>query len=168
MDHTKNRKFKVYNALQLALRKGQVPNHGSTATLLLECFIEDSGRLQASKAVSRSVCQEGKFSSWRDEMIKEGWLVWSQNQSDKGQYFAGKKLIPYLNKEKLATKEIATRDEIITRDEVPSKQEFDALRDKVEKIEASMKEIYENLELGEPDPPLYKKLKEKSGKTLPN
>lgn len=168
MDHTKNRKFKVYNALQLALRKGKIPNHGSTATLLLECFIEDSGRLQASKVVSRDVCQEGKFSTWRDEMIKEGWLVWSQNQSDKGLYFAGKKLIPYLNKEKLATKEIATRDEIITRDEVPSKREFDALRDKVEKIEASMKEIYENLDLGEPDPPLYKKLKEKSDKTLMN
>lgn len=164
----KERKYKVYNALEIALRKHKTPHSGATATLLLECFLEDNGRLNASKVVARGICEEGKFTCWRDEMIKSGWLVWNQNQGDKGKYFSGKKLIPYLNKEKIATKELATRDEIVTKDEVPSKEEFDDLKEKVAKIEASMREIYATLDLGEPDPPSYKKLMEKAVKTLPN
>lgn len=163
-----DRKFMVYKSLAEALRRAKVVSSGTVATVLLECFVEDRGRLQALKVVSRGICEEGKFSHWRDEMVKNGWLAWNLNQVDKGQYSPGKRLISYLNKEKLATKEIATRDEIITRDDVPSKEEFEVLKDKVSKIEASMKEIYESLELGEPDPPTYKKLKLKTSGPLPN
>lgn len=163
-----DRKFTVYKSLAEALRRSKVESSGTVATLLLECFVEDRGRLQASKVISRGICEEGKFSYWRDEMVKNGWLAWNISQMDKGQYSPGKRLITYLNKEKIATKEIVTKDEIVTRDEVPSKEDFEQLKDKVSKIEASMKEIYEALELGEPDPPLYKKLKEKATKSLPN
>lgn len=163
-----DRKFVVYKSLAEALRRSKVESSGTVATLLLECFVEDRGRLQASKVISRGLCEDGKFSYWRDEMVKHGWLAWNINQIDKGQYTPGKRLISYLNKEKFATKEIATRDEIVTRDDVPSKEEFEALKDEVSKIKASMKEIYETLELGEPDPPIYKKLKEKTGGHLTN
>ena len=156
------RKFSQYIALSSALRRAKVPNYGAVSTLLLECFIEEMGRLSASKVVARGVCVEGKFTEWRDEMVRGGWLIWTQNQADKGKYFAGKRLSQYLNNEKYAAKEL------VSRDEVPSKEEFEALKDEVEKIKASMKEIYESLELGEPDPPVYKKLKEKTGYSIQN
>jgi hypothetical protein len=127
------RKFSQYLALSSALRRAKVPNYGACATLLLECFLEDAGRLQASKVIARNVCEDSCFSQWRNEMIKGGWLIWNLNQHDKGQYFSGKKLIPYLNKEKFSSKEIATRDEVVaTRDEVvATRDEVVATRDEV-------------------------------------
>lgn len=162
------RRFATYNALEKILRRAQVSSSGAVATLLLECFMEDGGRLQASKVVSRNICEEGCFHVWRDEMVKGRWLAWSINQADKGQYHPGKRLVPYINKEKISSKEIATRDEIVTRDEVPSKEEFEALKDEVAKIKVSMKEIYETLDLGEPDPPDFKKLKLRTTAVVPN
>lgn len=159
---TKARKFKTYNSLLQALRRGGIENAGIVSTLLLECFIEDGGRIQASKVVSRGVCVEGCFSEWRDSMVKSGWLAWSYAQTDKGMYHAGKKLVPYINKEKLTVKEIVTRDEVISKGEAPSMEEFEVLKNKVARIEASMKEIYETLDLGELDPPDFPKLKIKT------
>lgn len=126
---TKERRFKVYNALEVTLRRGKVEKAGAVATLLLECFVEDSGRLQSSKVVARGLCEEGKFTAWRDEMVKNGWLVWSQYQSDKGQYFAGKKLGPYLNKEK-ASEEVITRREILPKETIATKDELNTKADK--------------------------------------
>lgn len=142
MDHTKNRKFKTYNALQLALRKESVSNQGSVARILLECFLEDGGRLQASKVVARGICEDGKFSLWRDELVKNNWLVWTVSQADKGQYYAGKKLIAYINKEKIASKEIVTRDDILPKEQIASKielentqRELDAVKERLLKLE---------------------------------
>jgi hypothetical protein len=157
-DSRKERRFKVYQSLLLALKRAGVGSHGCTATLLLETFLEDNGRLQASKVVSRRICEEGAFSNWRNDMIRNGWLVWSSNQTDKGQYFAGKKLIPYLNKEKISSRELATRDE------VASKSEFEELKERVSTIEQSMKTVYAALDLGETDPPLYGKLQKHARK----
>jgi hypothetical protein len=153
-----DRKFSVYKALAEALRRARVDSSGAVATLLLECFLEDNGRLQASKAIARRVCEEGSFSNWRNDMIKKGWLVWSQSQTDKGQYFAGKRLISYVNKEKISSRELATRDE------VASKSDFEELKERVSTIEQSMKTVYAALDLGETDPPLYGKLQKHARK----
>ena len=101
-------------------------------------------------------------------LIQKEWLVWSESQADKGQYHPGKKLIPYINKEKTSQKEI------VTKDEVPSKAEFNILKDqlsntkieltdtknRVTTIEESMKKVYSKLKLGDPDPPGYGKLQQ--------
>lgn len=151
-DSTKQRRFKTYNALMLALRKGGVTNHGSTATLLLETFLEDNGRLQAAKVVSRGLCEEGAFSNWRNDMVKNGWLIWSQNQADKGQYFAGKKLVSYLNKEKLSSKEIATRDEVATKDEVQDlRAQLHTHEERLARIEVVVQELRRAMEPPETD-----------------
>jgi hypothetical protein len=102
----------TWNAAQLALRKQKVPLHGATATLLLEAFIDEAGRITASKVVSRGLCKEGEFSHWRRALIDRGWIVWSENQSDKGQYTPGKRLLSYLNKEKFHQTEVASVQEI--------------------------------------------------------
>lgn len=155
---TKERRFKVYNALEVSIRRSNVNKPGATATLLLECFIEENGRLSSTKVTARGICEEGRFSSWRDMMVKQRWIVWSANQADKGQYFAGKKLLSYLNKEKLESQEI------MTRGEVASKSEFEELKERVATIEQSMKTVYAALDLGETDPPLYGKLQKHARK----
>jgi hypothetical protein len=153
-----SRKFKNWNALQLALKRAGVTSHGSTATLLLETFLEDNGRLQASKVVSRRICEEGSFSNWRNEMLKNGWLIWSQNQSDKGQYFAGKKLVSYINKEKILSKEI------ITRDEAASKSEVENLKERMNRIEEVVQELRKSMEPPETDE--KKKARERAAERL--
>ena len=160
MDGTKKRerKYKNYNALEIALRKSQTQYAGATATLLLECFLEDNGRLQASKVVARGICEEGSFSNWRNEMLKNGWLVWSQNQTDKGQYFAGKKLISYINKEKLSSREI------VTRDEVASKNEVESLKERMNRIEEVVQELKKSME--PPDTEEKRKARERAAERL--
>lgn len=146
MDGTKKeRKYTVYNALEIAFRKSKISNSGSVARVLLECFLEDGGRLQASKVVARGICEEGKFSVWRDELVKNNWLVWSLNQIDKGHYHAGKKLLPYINKEKLASREIVTRSDILPKHEIASKielmntqKELDAVKERLAKVEEAI------------------------------
>ena len=155
---TKNRKFSTYMSLTVALRKAGVEQSGKTATLILEAFLEDGGRITASKVVARGVCKEGCFSSWRKQLIDKGWLIWSETQNDKGQYFPGKKLMSYVNKEKISSKEIITRDEILPRAEAATKVELEAVKSQLDAIEQSMKKVYDKLELGKTDPPGYGKL----------
>jgi len=164
-DRITPRKFVTWNAAQLALRKLAVSSHGATATLLLEAFLEDSGRLTASKVVSRGLCNEGEFSAWRKQLIDKGWLIWSETQSDKGQYFPGKKLMPYVNKEKISSRELVTRNEVLPREEAATRVELESVKRKLDATEArvltienSMKKLYKKLDLGETDPPGYGKL----------
>ncbi len=153
-----DRKFSQYIAVSSALRRANVSNYGMCATTLLEAFLEDSGRITASKVVARKLCNEGEFSFWRKQLIDKGWLIWSETQTDKGQYFPGKKLITYVNKEKMHSKEIVTKDEVLPRAEAATKVELEAVKVKLDAIEASMKDVYDKLELGETDPPGYGKL----------
>ena len=153
-----DRKFRMYKALSEAMRRSGMKSYGALSTLILEAFLEDSGRLTASKVVSRSLCNEGEFSSWRRQLIEKGWLLWSETQSDKGQYFPGKKLMPYVNKEKISSREIVTKDEVLPRADAATRVELEEVRVKLNAIEDSMKKIYAKLDLGEPDPPSFGKL----------
>ena len=145
-----------------------MPNYGACANLLLECFLEDGGRLQASKAVAKKVCEEGRFSVWRDEMVKSGWLLWSQTQNDKGQYFSGKKLMLYLNKEKIFSKEIATKDDVIaTRDEVADlRAQLNSHEERFTKIDEAVQELRRAVE--PPDTDEKRKAREKIAERLIN
>jgi len=160
------RKFSQYIALSSALRRAKVPNYGACSNLLLECFLEDGGRLQASKAVAKKVCEEGRFSHWRDEMIRGGWLLWNQTQNDKGQYFSGKKLMPYLNKEKIFSKEIATKEEVsATRDEVADlRAQLNSHEERFTKIDAAVQELRRAVE--PPDSEEKRKAREKIAERL--
>ena len=143
-----DRRFSCWNSVQLALKRADVPNHGSVATLLLETFLEDNGRLPASKAGARGLCKDGEFWLWRKTLIEKGWLQWSEAQQDKGQYFPGKKLMPYVNKEILAQKEIATRESVEqVRAEKADRSELEMTKQKLEatssKLEATSSKLEE-------------------------
>ena len=160
-----DRKFTQYIAVSSALRRANVLNYGVCATTLLEAFLEDSGRITASKVVARKICNEGEFSMWRKQLIEKGWLIWNETQSDKGQYFPGKKLMSYINKEKIASKEIVTKDEVLPRADAATRVELEAVKRKldatevrVSTMEKSMEKLYKKMDLGETDPPNYGKL----------
>lgn len=161
MNRTTKRKFLTWNALQLALKKSMCSSHGATATILLEAFLENEGRLLAAQVLARGICEEGKFRDWRKELIDKEWIKWSETQTDKGQYFPGKKLIRYINKEKIASKEMVTKDEVLSKNEAATKVELQEVKDRLSKVECGVGEIYKQLNLGEPDPPHFKKLKDK-------
>jgi hypothetical protein len=116
-------------------------SYGALSSLILEAFLEDSGRITASKVVSRKLCNEGEFSVWRKQLIDKGWLVWSEVQTDKGQYFPGKKLMPYVNKEKISSKEIVTKDEVLSRSEAATKVELQDLRARMNRIEEVVQDL---------------------------
>lgn len=136
-----HRKFNSWNALQLALKKSGVEKHGKCATILLEAFLEDSGRLLASKVSSRGLCLEGEFGKWRKDLIDRGWLVWSESQSDKGCYAPGKRLLYYINKEKLATKELITRDQILLKEDAATRDEVQDLKARMNRIEEVVQQL---------------------------
>lgn len=158
MNRTIKRKYLTWNALQLALKKSGCLNHGTTATVLLEAFLENEGRLLAAQVVARGICEEGKFREWRKDLIDKEWIKWSEVQMDKGRYFPGKKLVNYINKEKIASKEIATKDEVLSKNEAATKVEVQELRDELHQMKDSMEKIYDKMGLGSIDPPGYTKL----------
>lgn len=150
------RSFKVYQSVRKALERQKIDKAGATATLLLEAFMECDGRILASTVYARKLCDEKQFRDWRKNLIEKGWLFWSESQTDKGIYFPGKKLVPYINKEKIAQKEIATRESVEKlRSDLDSK--IDAKADRSEVIElkermAKFEEIARRLEAATGDP----------------
>lgn len=145
------RRFRQGMALRMALQRQSVPNSGATATLLLETFIENDGRLLASSVYSRELCEESQFREWRKGLIEKGWLQWSEAYQDKGQYFPGKKLMPYVNKEILAQKEVATRESVEKVREDLSKQkadrsELDETRKELRATKSKLEETSSKLE----------------------
>ena len=143
-----SRKFSVYNSLEKVLRRSGVGQSGATSTLLLETFLDHDGRLLASAVYARGLCNEKQFREWRKNLIDKGWLLWNESQNDKGVYFPGKKLMPYINKEILAQKEIATRDSVEkVRAEKADRSELEETKKKLEatssKLEATNRALAE-------------------------
>lgn len=153
---TKVRKYSNYNRIQQVLARAKFQMSGVLATLLLETFIEHDGRLLASTAYARGLCEERQFREWRKNLIEKGWLVWNESQSDKGIYFPGKKLISYINKEKIAQKEIATRESVEkVRSDLNSRIDTKADRSEVLELKARMakfEDIARRLETATGDP----------------
>jgi hypothetical protein len=147
-DGTRSRKFKTYNSLQLVFARSKFQSSGALATLLLETFIEHDGRLVASTVYARGLCDEKQFRDWRKNLIDKQWIIWCETQTDKGVYFPGKKLMPYINKEKIAQKEIATRESVEkVRSDLDSKIEKKAdsseLLETKQKLDITSKELQE-------------------------
>lgn len=165
---TSKRTFITYQAVRKSLERAQFRPAGVLSTLLLETFLECEGRLLASKVVAIELCEDGKFREWRKELIDKEWLRWSEIQDDKGQYFPGRKLLPYINKEKIASKEIVTKNEVLSKNEAATKVEVQVLRDEIRQVRNSMEKVYDQLGLGPVDPPGFSKLVAHSVTVKPN
>jgi hypothetical protein len=132
----KQRKFINYESLRMALTRSDIQDPGTTAHLLLELFLESGGKLYAQNVVNRCLCKGGKFKEWRDEMVKKGWLEFRYDDARKNnnfsQHYPGKKLLNYINKEKILTKELVTSDQIIPKEDIATKADLDRKADKSE------------------------------------
>jgi hypothetical protein len=106
------KKFSTYNSVYLAIKRDSIKNPGVTASLLLECFVFNSGELRAATAEGRGLCELGKFKIWRDDLIAKGWLNYALG--DYSRHTPGVKLLKYINKEKLVNTEIATAESVFT------------------------------------------------------
>ncbi len=150
------RRFVTYNAMYKAISASKISNSGSHATLFLETFLENDGRMLASTVYAKGLCEEKKFREWRASLIDKGWLIWKESQDDKGLYFPGKKLLHYINKEKIAQSELATRSSVEKiREEIDLK--LSAKADKSELLElkermTKFEEIARRLEIATGDP----------------
>ncbi len=110
------RKFGIYNALEVALRRAGFDKTGVLTTLLLETFLENDGRLTALSVEKVGLCEKSKFKEWREPLMKAGWLQYDYEYAKatrKGSvHQPGKKLVPYLNKEKLQKHSLVTETQL--------------------------------------------------------
>lgn len=157
------KKFVTLKSLSDYLKKDRIWLPESTAKVLLNCFLENYGCLEVSEVVSNKLCTEEEFTLWRREMIAKKWLIWNEGVFGIGEYSPGKNLIIHVNKEKFATKEIATKDEFVAFN-----LEFQDLKERCSKMEATMLEIYELLKSNDLDPSTHSKIKKIVGKSLYN
>lgn len=132
MKSAKLRRFSTYKALECALRRGKYSRPGVLATHLLETFLEKNGEFRSDVLVADGACKPGQFTSLRRKLIRDGWVIWSEHQTYKARYFAGKKMIKYINTEKTTSCEVATMEDLSS---LATKTEVVALQKRVHKLE---------------------------------
>ena len=98
----------IRNARQ-AMERSKIPNSRKVVSLLFETFIENRGKLKSAEVYLKGLCKKGEFYQWRQELSDKGWLVFEIDRSGKfANYYPGKKLLKYINKEKAESHEMAT------------------------------------------------------------
>jgi hypothetical protein len=150
-------KFVTWDALKMKLSRMKISNPGSLATLVLEAFLKDDGFIPSKRYYNSVFEVPGKnYTSWIHELKKneilESFKEEDSKKSDWVRFKPGKVILPYINKEKIVSKEIATKDE------VPSKLDVQDLKERMCKMEEAMTKVYGTLGLGPTDPPGYSKL----------
>jgi hypothetical protein len=153
---TENRSFKSYKLLSQSLSRNGVQKSGVTASTLLEAFIHLNGELKSSFVQGKGLCEPGKFKEWREDLIKSGWL--SYTFGDYSRHSPGPKLIKYINKEKLASLEIASIPDVEhivskAKEEMATKEELVAVKEKLEARVSLLEEAVKNM-IEEFDPPV--------------
>jgi hypothetical protein len=134
------RKYSTYSSLLTALRRAGIEKPGVVATLFLQVFLEDNGKLYKETCVERGLCADGKFKVWRDSMVKKGWLLYDYNERTYEVHGAGPKLVPWLNKEIAKTKQIATVSDLATKADIKAleaKADLSALETKADRVEVA-------------------------------
>ena len=105
-------KFSQYENVRKALSRSGIKNQGAIATILLQTFVERNGKMKAEDVYAKKLCAPGKFKEWRKTLINKDWIIFELEDQKFSRYRPGRKLIPYLNREKLENQEIATKDDI--------------------------------------------------------
>lgn len=144
--------FKSYHGLLQALHRQKVMNPGIVATTLLEVFIHMNGDMKASFIQGKGLCEPGKFTEWRENLIKKGWLSYTIGAYSRHQ--PGPKLIKYINKEKSFSCELASIPDVQNlvskaREEMATKEELAQVKERVSLLEEAVKNMIEEF-----DPPV--------------
>ena len=154
-----HRAFKVYKTVESALRRDGFTRPGALATELLQMFLERDGEIRSTKFISKKICDDGEFSILRRKLIEKRWIIWSESQSYKARCYAGKRIIPFINREKIASEELVTKNDIIPKAVLESelqstKAKLSDVERRLSKIEATIdRGITRFLEKNPPDTP---------------
>jgi thymidylate synthase len=107
------RKYRCYKLLSQALDRDGVKYPGKVATLLLDTFINGNRKIYRQDLETREILTKTEsFLTWRTEITQRHWLIFEQ-QEKHSIYSPGPKLLKFLNKEKLGSKEVATIDDLL-------------------------------------------------------
>ena len=150
-----NKKFAEWDKLRRALvRSKGIDSPGKVATILLETFVEQNGKLRVSMCRERGLCLNGgDFYEWRRLLKEKDWLSYDTDGDGKLiRYFPGRRLVPYVNREKLKFEIATTHDlhalEIKANEKFVSKEEYQQLEKRIKQAEEAISNLIETL-----DPP---------------
>ena len=152
----RKRRFVTYKILVDSLIRAKIEKPGTTATVFLECFVNLNGELKAKYVESKGLCNAGEFKVWRDSLLTKGWLGYSLGSYSK--HIPGPNLLKYINKEKLASLEIASIADVNSRileakEEMATKEELVAVKEKLESRVSLLEKAVKNM-IEEFDPPV--------------
>lgn len=131
----------VYTNLKRAIRRSEISNYGTVATLLLDTFVHNNGELRAGQVEAKGLCAPGTFKKWRSQLTEAGFLKpWVEGNYSK--HWCGPKLLKYVNQAKLQLEEIATREQLEKRLE----EQREELVTKKELVELATKKELQTIE----------------------
>ena len=150
-------------------------SYSALATLVFDTSLKNNGFLRKEVYYGSSFEQpDMTYKDWIEQLKKAGIFEHFKDENlnfekaDWIRFKPGPVTLSYINKEKIASKEIVTKDEVLSKNDAATKLELEAVKEKLaktderlSKVEISMDTIYKKLDLGEPDPPFYKKLHQK-------
>jgi hypothetical protein len=129
--------------LTKTLSRDKIELPGKNASYLLDVFVKNGGKIFADELKPKDKEKNPKgrgiidgsrksFSVWLEKMEQKHWIIKENGPDYKyTRYYAGPKLVDFVNKEKISVKEIATKQEIHdVADETA--REFDEKLNKVE------------------------------------
>ena len=152
--------------------------YGALTTLLFDTFLKNNGYLSSKDYYGSKFEVQGKnYTEWIHELKEARVIVQYKSDGNKKSDFirfaAGPLISEYINAEKLKANEIATKSELfVAENQIANlgtitnhhQQEIEALKARVSNLETdsvktkeSMNDLYKQLNLGEIDPPDYKK-----------
>jgi hypothetical protein len=149
-----NKKYVEWDRLRCALVRNKIESPGKVATILLEAFVGQNGKLRVSMCREKGLCLNGgEFYEWRRMLKEKDWLAYDTDDEGKLiRYFPGRRLVPYVNREK-AKFEIATTHDLLAlevkaNEKFVSKEEYQQLEKRIKQAEKAISNLIETL-----DPP---------------
>lgn len=109
----KTRKYGCYKTLSQALSRDEITHPGKVATLLLDTFVLGDRKIYRKDLETRQILKEtDSFKTWRSEICQKHWLVF-EHSDIQSTYAPGMKLIKFINREKMHSREIASLKDIV-------------------------------------------------------
>lgn len=179
----RNTKYRQHENVRKGMASDKIANSSKVATILFKAFLELDGKLRVELCREKKLCMNsGEFYEWRAFLKKKGWLDYESDSNGRLRYYhPGRKLLPYINKEKSQNFELASKDEIRfsemrTNEKIKSveleahnqiekkysvlENEHEKMKDRMSKLEAAMDRI---INIVDPDTNEAKRKKYLSG-----
>jgi hypothetical protein len=129
-------KYKYKNNAKQAIYRAKISHSDKVASLLFETFLENRGKIKSAEVYRKGICKKNDFTKWRTMLCEKGWLIFELSSDGKSSnYYPGKKLLKYINKEKQESYEIATTKELndVESEHNKLKKEYEEFKEETNK-----------------------------------